>query len=154
MAVTALSATTLLESSITRIDQIQEMVPNMSFRSGTPGNSATIQIRGVGTSTTGAAFDPGVGIYIDGGTLGYMDARFDSFPGAIDSITGEVIDRAGQTLNNSPSLQTFIAVQYAVPVNFPVQPWLRGWLTPRLEWAYRSRFQVSGPEIWALEQSG
>ncbi|MFP6663983.1 MAG: TonB-dependent receptor [Deltaproteobacteria bacterium] len=88
------------------------------------------------------------------GTLGYMDARFDSFPGAIDSITGEVIDRAGQTLNNSPSLQTFIAVQYAVPVNFPVQPWLRGWLTPRLEWAYRSRFHVSGPETWALEQSG
>ncbi|MFP6663984.1 MAG: TonB-dependent receptor [Deltaproteobacteria bacterium] len=66
VAVIALSATTLLESSITRIDQIQEMVPNMSFRSGTPGNSATIQIRGVGTSTTGAAFDPGVGIYIDG----------------------------------------------------------------------------------------
>lgn len=66
VSVTALGAQTLRESGITRLDGIQEMVPNLRIDTGINGNATLVRIRGVGTSTAGIAFDPGVGIYVDG----------------------------------------------------------------------------------------
>ena len=66
IAVTALSAANLENSNITSINEIQELVPNLSIASGGANQSAQISIRGVGASGPGVAFDPGVGLYIDG----------------------------------------------------------------------------------------
>lgn len=66
VSVTALGEQVLREAGITRIDGIQELVPNLRIDTGINGNSTLVRIRGVGTSTPGVAFDPGVGIYVDG----------------------------------------------------------------------------------------
>ena len=67
VSVTALSENTLRQAGVTRLDDIQTLVPNLKFQAGTEGMSANIVIRGVGTPQSAAiAFDPGVGIYIDG----------------------------------------------------------------------------------------
>lgn len=82
------------------------------------------------------------------GNLGYLDTEYDSFPTALSDFDGEVIDRTGQTFNLSPHWQSFLAFQYSFPVSAGQDsgPWLNGWLTPRVEWAYRSAQHVLGPE--------
>jgi iron complex outermembrane receptor protein len=64
VSITALGEELLREANITRIDQIENLVPNISINSGQ--TSVQIRIRGVGTAAAGVAFDPGVGMYIDG----------------------------------------------------------------------------------------
>ena len=67
ISVTALSENTLRQAGVTRLDDIQTLVPNLKFQSGTEGMAANIIIRGVGTPQSAAiAFDPGVGVYVDG----------------------------------------------------------------------------------------
>lgn len=66
VSITALSADTLRESGVTRLSDIQDLVPNLEFRQGRDGLTAGVSIRGIGTATPELAFDPGVGIYIDG----------------------------------------------------------------------------------------
>lgn len=84
-------------------------------------------------------------------TIGYLDTEYDSFPNAISDLDGDVIDRSGQGFNQTPRWQTFLAVQQS----FPLSPggdsagWLDGYITPRVEWAFRSRQHVLGPELEA-----
>ncbi len=66
VSVTALSESTLREAGVVRLDQIQELVPNLQFQTSNNGQGAQVFIRGVGTSTAEIAFDAGVGIYVDG----------------------------------------------------------------------------------------
>lgn len=66
VSVTALGAETLREVGVTRLDQIQELVPNLTFQSGRTGVTTAVRIRGIGTASPELAFDPGVGIYVDG----------------------------------------------------------------------------------------
>ena len=66
IAVTALSDNMLREAGIERLDEIQNLVPNLQIRDGITGYDATVIIRGVGQGDTEITFDPGVGIYVDG----------------------------------------------------------------------------------------
>src|SRR6185369_16980304 len=66
ISVTALGEATLRETGVTRLDQIQDLVPNLSFYSGRAGLTSAVFIRGVGQSDPVITFDPGVGIYVDG----------------------------------------------------------------------------------------
>jgi iron complex outermembrane receptor protein len=67
ISVTALGEATLREAGVTRLDEIQTLVPNLQFLPGTDNQATNIIIRGVGTSVPGVvSFDPGVGIYVDG----------------------------------------------------------------------------------------
>ncbi|MDG2304528.1 MAG: TonB-dependent receptor [Candidatus Binatia bacterium] len=66
VSVTALSETTLREAGVNRIDDIQQLVPNLSFQTSSTGTEALVYIRGVGTPRALTSFDPGVGIYVDG----------------------------------------------------------------------------------------
>lgn len=66
VAVTALSEKTLRDAGVTRIDEIQGLVPNLQVSGADSGTEANFVIRGVGTSNTDMAFDPGVGVFIDG----------------------------------------------------------------------------------------
>ena len=65
VSVTALGANTIREAGVTRLDEVQDLVPNLQFTAGRNLES-TVRVRGVGTATGEIAFDPGVGIYIDG----------------------------------------------------------------------------------------
>ncbi|MDG2306730.1 MAG: TonB-dependent receptor [Candidatus Binatia bacterium] len=66
VSVTALSENALRESGVERLDDIQTLVPNLTFQTDNTGAQSNIRIRGVGTSSTEIAFDPGVGVYVDG----------------------------------------------------------------------------------------
>ncbi len=63
ISITALSQATLREAGITSVDQIQDLVPNLTFVTGRTGLDNRVRIRGVGPLEGG---DPGVGIYVDG----------------------------------------------------------------------------------------
>ena len=90
------------------------------------------------------------------GSMGFLDAIYDEFPDALSDLTGQAIDRSGQSLNLSPRWQTFLGAQYSFPLELSdkAPTWLEGWLTPRLEWAYRGRNHVLGPEALPSIQSG
>ncbi len=66
VSVTALSESFLNESGVARLDDIQGLAPNIIFNTGLQGLDANIKIRGVGTAIPALAFDPGVGVYMDG----------------------------------------------------------------------------------------
>lgn len=63
ISITAVSQTTLREAGITTLDQVQDLVPNLTFVTGRSGVDPRIRIRGVGPLEGG---DPGVGVYVDG----------------------------------------------------------------------------------------
>ncbi|MCH2187951.1 Plug domain-containing protein, partial [Myxococcota bacterium] len=66
LSVTALGEELLRETGTTRLDEIKNLVPNLQIITGRGGQDAIVRIRGVGTANGEIAFDPGVGIYVDG----------------------------------------------------------------------------------------
>ncbi|MDG2308691.1 MAG: TonB-dependent receptor [Candidatus Binatia bacterium] len=96
-------------------------------------------------------------IPIDGlqlhGSVGLLYTEFDEFIG-ISSLDGTQLDRAGQSFNNAPQLQSHIAVQYSLAVDPGGPEWLRGWVTPRMDWSYQSRVHIIGAEVPQGTQSG
>lgn len=66
VAVTAVTAGTLREAGVYRVDQVTELVPNLQFQDSIQGNLAQFSIRGVGTGNPDIQFDPGVALYLDG----------------------------------------------------------------------------------------
>ena len=65
VSVTAIGQATLRSANVQRIDQIATLVPNLTFTSRR-NVEADVRIRGVGANTGEIAFDPGVGLFIDG----------------------------------------------------------------------------------------
>ena len=65
VSVTALGEATLRAAGVQRLDDIRELVPNLTFTSRR-NVEADVRIRGVGANTGELAFDPGVGIFVDG----------------------------------------------------------------------------------------
>lgn len=66
VSVTAVSSVTLEKMNATRLDDIEQMVPNLRITSGQNGVNGNIRIRGVGATNTDIAFEPGVGLFVDG----------------------------------------------------------------------------------------
>lgn len=108
-------------------------------------NAAQATVQGVEVELQGS---PLQGMFIMG-SMGYLDARYDSFPNAFSDLTGAVIDRSGQTFNQTPHWQSFLAIQQSFPLEPGVHsaPWLNGYITPRFEWAFRSKQHILGPEL-------
>lgn len=113
-------------------------------------NAAKATTKGVELELVSQPID---GLLING-SLGYVDARYDDFPDAEDQLTGDIINRAGQTFNRTPDFNSFVSVQYSIPVDIADSSSMNGWLTPRLEWAYRSRYHILEPELVDGIQSG
>lgn len=68
VSVTALSAETLREASVTRLTEIRELVPSLNVTRDQVGRPQFF-LRGIGSPPgllPGFAFDPGVGVYVDG----------------------------------------------------------------------------------------
>lgn len=63
ISVTAVSADTLVEAQVTRLAELQFLVPNLQIAVGRGGVGGDLRIRGVGPTESG---DPGVGTYVDG----------------------------------------------------------------------------------------
>lgn len=66
VSVTALSSVTLDKINATRLDDIEQMVPNLRITTGQNGANSNVRIRGVGSTNTDIAFEPGVGLFVDG----------------------------------------------------------------------------------------
>lgn len=87
------------------------------------------------------------------GTVGYTRGVYDQFSGA-SAIDDTVVDRAGETFNGVPELQTHLSAQYSFQVSEIGARWLDGWVTPRVEWYYQSAVHWDFPELRAARQSG
>ncbi|MEZ5568283.1 MAG: TonB-dependent receptor [Halioglobus sp.] len=70
IAISAFTGDTLAYRGVTRLDQIEKFVPNLSLQNnpsfGGASNSAAIYIRGVGQKEFLPTTEPGVGLYVDG----------------------------------------------------------------------------------------
>jgi len=66
LSVTPLGQHLLEDAQVRQLDQVQDMVPNMTWNTGFSGVQGAISIRGVGKGAEDIVFDPGVGIYVDG----------------------------------------------------------------------------------------
>ena len=86
------------------------------------------------------------------GSVGLFQGKFDQFRGLSD-IDGAKINRAGETFNRIPELQTHLGVQYSLPLE-PGSDFMDGYLTPRLDWYYQSEVHFFGPELTQGFQSG
>ncbi|MFP6663293.1 MAG: TonB-dependent receptor [Deltaproteobacteria bacterium] len=112
-------------------------------------NAARATTKGVELEIHAIPFD---GLDVTG-SVGLIDARFDEFLG-ISDLSGEPIDRSGQTFDETPALQTFLAIQYSLPLELAGPLWLDGWLTPRIDWSYQSSQRFAGPELEAARHRG
>ena len=81
---------------------------------------------------------------------------YDDFVGTLSDLDDRVVDRSGQTFNNTPTWQSFLSVQDSMPIEpgSTGAPWWNGWIMPRIEWAYPDRYRVLGPEVQATVQPG
>jgi iron complex outermembrane receptor protein len=87
------------------------------------------------------------------GSVGLLHATFDQFVGPSELDNAVTIDRAGQTFNDVPEVTAHAAVEYTFPID-PGPDSLRGTLTPRLDWSYRSKVHSLAPEVKEAVQPG
>ena len=81
------------------------------------------------------------------GSVGYIHAVFDEFEGPSELTNDEIINRAGESFNNVPEISSYLSVEYSIPVDIEGPRWLRGWLTPRLDWYSQSEVHFLAPEV-------
>ena len=86
------------------------------------------------------------------GSLGLLDARYTDFPVGINNVNGQQVNRSGQRLPAAMPIQSYMALQYSLPVDGAWVGSMRGWLTPRIDWSYRSGVNWIGPELTAADQ--
>ncbi len=112
-------------------------------------NAAEATIRGVEAEIQAIPID---GLRVTG-LIGYLDAKYDSFPNSVNSLGGqEPLDRSGERLPNAPEYNSMVTAQYSIPIE--AEGWLGGYLTPRIEWAYRASEMFVGPELPQATQGG
>jgi iron complex outermembrane receptor protein len=85
ISITAIDEQTLSEATVTRLDDIAQLVPNLVFDFARDPNGAIPRIRGIGPIEAG---DPGVGVYVDGV---YLPRSLTSVLNAVDIQQIEVL---------------------------------------------------------------
>jgi iron complex outermembrane receptor protein len=141
--------------------QVPQLVQDRSGCGGDPScipttlsiitNAARSRTRGFEAEVQAMPIDA---LLVTGGA-GYTLGRFLDYPGAVNSITNATINRAGQRFPFVPEWTTHMGVQYTWPVPDVGGPfWLRGSLTPRVDWSYVSSIFYFNPEITELVQPG
>jgi iron complex outermembrane receptor protein len=109
ISITALSANALRNAGITTIDQIQDLVPNLTFFTGRTGDFTKVRIRGIGPLELG---DPGVGIYVDGV---YMPRGMGSVLNVVDVEQIEVLRGPQGTLFGKNTVGGAITIHTVQP---------------------------------------
>ena len=112
VAITALGDSELREHGVNRLVDIQQLVPNISFQGAITGQQTNIRIRGIGTSASSIAFDPGVGMYIDGV---YIPRAFGTLIDVVDPQQIEVLRGPQGTLFGKNTVGGAINVRTAKP---------------------------------------
>ena len=115
-------------------------------------------IENAATATTKGVEMEFVALPIDGlriqGSVGLLDAKFDSFPDAAsDLYEGVRVDRSGESFPGAPKVQTHLGVQYSFEFD-PGTDFMAGWITPRLDWSYQSAVHYFSEELVEAEQRG
>lgn len=150
LAVTSLGEGTLRAAGVTRLDEITDLVPNLTFLSGRSGQDATVFIRGIGQGNSPIlTFDPGVGIYVDGVYLARAQGSIIDIldVGQVEVLRGPQGTLFGKntiggainitTVKPSPDLEAFAfvragsrdTIQTRMSLNVPVSA---GWLEDKL----------------------
>ena len=65
VTITAVSSETIERLALNNLDQISDIVPNLTVSYGSSGGSATVTLRGIGTGSSSAGFSSAVGLLID-----------------------------------------------------------------------------------------
>ncbi len=112
-------------------------------------NAAKATTRGVELEVLAMPMDG----WVVQGSTGVLDSIYDQFLG-ISDLTGQSIDRDGQSFNGVPRFQAHLGVQYSFAFSPPGPAWMRGWWTPRLDWSYQSAIHYAGPEVLGAVQPG
>jgi iron complex outermembrane receptor protein len=137
-------------------ERLDQQVPQITTDESVFPPVTDVLIRNAAESTT-----KGVEIELNGqpierllidSSMGYLDAKFNGFPGAQNAITGEPIDREGEALPFVPKWQTHLGVQYSIEMPSPGPRWLQGWLTPRIDWTFVGKVVNWAPELVQLVQ--
>ncbi len=113
VSVTALSAEVLQATNTTRLDQIQNIVPNLSIFRTLSGQSASIVIRGVGNFPF-IYYDQGVGLYVDGV---YLSRNAGSVLDVIDTAGIEVLRGPQGTLFGKNSVGGTVSITTVKPTD-------------------------------------
>ena len=89
------------------------------------------------------------------GSIGLLDARYNSFPDAISELNNEeTVNRAGEPFFDVPQMQTHIGAQFSLPLDLGGPEWMVGWVTPRIDWSYTSAITFGGEELPYATQGG
>lgn len=75
-AVTALSADDLVNSQITRTEDLVNLSPSLTFQSGGSDNASSFNIRGIGTQSFSSGVEPSIATVIDGVIMGRSGMAF------------------------------------------------------------------------------
>jgi iron complex outermembrane receptor protein len=75
-AVTALSAKDLVNSQITRTEDLVNLSPSLTFQSGGSDNASSFNIRGIGTQSYSSGVEPSIVTVIDGVIMGRSGTAF------------------------------------------------------------------------------
>ena len=114
ISVSAISEFTMNEIGAFRLDDVTQLVPNLTLVTGRSDNQAAIFVRGIGNSTTEIAFDPGVGVYVDGV---YLPRAFGSIINIVDIEQIEVLRGPQGTLFGKNTVGGAINVTTIKPSN-------------------------------------
>lgn len=130
--------------------QVSTIVPGQGFL-------AEIVVRNAAKATTkGGEFEltalPFEGAQVVG-SIGVVDATYDEFS-SVSALDNSQIDRAGEPFNDVPAFQSRLTLQYSIELPEVGPEWLNGWLTPRLDWFYRSAVNYQFPELTQAVQRG
>ena len=111
IAITVLNGDALNKQGITRVDDLQRVVPGVTVSN--VGRSTAINIRGVGLSQTSPTSSPGIAYYIDGTLIPHETALLGSF---YDISSVEVLRGPQGTLSGQNSTGGAIYFRTAEPV--------------------------------------
>lgn len=110
-------------------------------------NAATATVKGAEFELLVLPFE-GMTIQANGALL---DTEYGDYEGVSD-LTGQPIQREGETFSNVPPYSAFLAGQYSFELPQVGADWLNGWLTPRVEGVLSGPIHYQGPELPSATQ--
>ena len=114
VAVTAVREPLLRDAGIRRLEDMQKLVPNLKINADRSLLRANVRIRGVGSATPEIAFEPGVGVYVDGV---YIPRSFGQLIDVLDVEQIEVLRGPQGTLFGKNTVGGAINIRTTRPTN-------------------------------------
>lgn len=115
-------------------------------------NAGTATGRGVEIELKARPFGP----LLVSGSVGLLDTEYTNFPNASPELvpTPGSVNRAGESFNNAPALQTHVSLMMPLPVDIFENSSMNGYLVPRIDWYYQSAVHFNAVEVTSSNQPG